>query len=337
MRLLKPFLLVFVSAILGAVVGWYGRGWSTNDQALAEAEEARRQGKTDLALRLAQLQLRTSAGFHPNAERVIARCLASQKKWSEAAKAFDHVVSSTPEDFALHSKALYQIDLPQDALAVCQKGLERFPGDPRLSELETRMYGFHQQNRGALASAERLQAVPGKKMMGLLLGGLIHYQAKNFQSAADWLRKALDVSPTLEGQSGDFPRIELDEVDEAIAASLLVTENQGDALQYAERAFRAKPKAERAVMAAKACIALRRPEEQRRWLDRALELNPEYVDAVMLNIELAISDGRLDEAKRSIDAANKFASSPNVKHGLDLSRARLGAALRAADAKAKQK
>ena len=337
MRFFKPIVIGSLSAIAGGVVGWFANDWMSIDRTIVEATEALKQGKIDLALRLAQLQIRQSPKYQPEAERLVARCLAHQKKWSEAARVFEQTVCSTAEDFALFSIAYYQNQRPKDAMAVCQTGLERFPGDPRLSELETRLYGFHSLAKEALGSAERLKAIPGKKVTGLLLGGMVHFQAKNYQSAADWLRQALELSPTLEGQSDDFQKIGVDEVNDTIAASLLETENRADALPFAERAFRLKPKTERAVMAANACGALNRVDEQRRWLDRALELAPNHVDAMLLKIDLELGEGRLDVVKREIEAISKVPAEPQYKHRLDLARARLGAAQKIADSKAKRK
>src|SRR5215210_5101248 len=95
---LRWALVVFASIFFGAIAGWHAHCRVVDSELIADARAAYEQGKIDLALRLAQAKLQQSDGVHPEAARIVACSLASKQLWSESAKAFDGVISTTPED-----------------------------------------------------------------------------------------------------------------------------------------------------------------------------------------------------------------------------------------------
>src|SRR5688500_11663706 len=206
MKIGRTLFIAVASGSLGAVGGWFAHDKLTRDATSLEAEEALNQGKLDLALRLAQMQIQESGGNHPNAQRVAARSLARQQKWAEAVKAFEQTTPKTLYDYYLHARSLHQLRRGGEALAVIADGFAAYPENPKLIGLETRALGMFQRTKEALASAERLAKLPGYEVEGLLLAGIIHYEAHNYERAAETLCKALARSPQLEGQSEDFPK-----------------------------------------------------------------------------------------------------------------------------------
>jgi len=336
---LRVALIAVVSGGIGSVAGWQAHGRLARDEALDEARSAYEQKKYDLAIRLAQLQARQSSTPNTEALLVIGRSLAAQRKWSEATKTFEQTVLRTPQDFALHAKSLYFQDRVGEAIDVLSNGLATFPDNPHLAELETRILGYRNRPKDALASAERLTKIPGKEMSGRLLLGLIHYGAKNYELAAANLRRALEISPTLEGQADDFDKTDPAVVNEAIAFSLMPTEKAGDAFEYAAAAYDAKPTLDRALLAAKGAAARRNWREVRKWVDRVLALDPNNMDALFLAIDRALEDGAIPEAERALNKAVALSSKSDaaLQHKLNVARARIAATQRSADATNKRK
>jgi tetratricopeptide (TPR) repeat protein len=335
---LRWALVVFTSILIGGIAGWHAHRRVVDSELIADARAAYEQGKIDLALRLAKAQLQESGGLHVEAARIVACSLASKQLWSEAAKAFEGVISTTPEDFSLHAKSLYHLGRHADAVNALSSGLKKFEGDPRLAELEARILATHGPTKEALASARRLVEIPGKEVSGRILTGMVHYGAHNYQLAAVEFRKALALSPTLEGQSTEFAVTPIDLVNEAIATSLLATENEVEAFEFARAAYDAKPNAERALLAAKGAAARKLHSEARDWLAKAFEFEPNNSEALSLAIDLALQTGDVAAARASLNRLETIENaSPAVRHQAKVARARVAAAQRTAETKMKRK
>lgn len=332
LRTVAPFVAVL---LLGFAAGWYVHRSIALETPIAEARLAYEQGNFDLALRMAQLQIARSDGFHPEASRILARSLASQKRWAESAKAFTGAVMTSPEDFALHAKALYQLERFSEALQVISAGLASFANNARLVELEARMLASRRETNEALASANKLLAIPGKEVAARLIIGMVHYAAQNFDLAADNLKRALALSPNLDGQSPDFPATPADAVNEAIADSLLSTSAPCEALEYARAAYESKPNAERATLAAKGAVACKSWVEADKWLERALQQNPNDRNALLIKIDVSLERGALADAEKSLQTLSKLEhNDPGLRHTLKLANARVASARRTAGAQA---
>ena len=333
MKIGRTFLVAMTSASIGAVGGWVAHDKLTSEDTILEAEKALNQGKLDLALRLAQLQIQESGGKHPNAQRIAARSLARQQKWAEAAKAFEQTTAKSLDDYYLYARSLHQLHRGGEALAVIADGLAAYPMDPKLMGLETRALGMFHRTKEALVSAERLANVPGKEVEGLLLAGIIHYEADNYEQAVATFRKALAISPELEGQSEDFPKTTTDFVNEMIAVSLSSSGRKVEAFNYARDAYNMKPNFNRAYQAAKGAEARNQADEAYVWVERALQHEPENVHARIFRVELLLNRGRVNEAEKSMeDLSNKLESPPaDVKHRVKVVKAQI------ANAKAKRK
>jgi tetratricopeptide (TPR) repeat protein len=332
LRAVAPF---FAVLLLGFVGGWYAHRIIALETPIAEAQLAYQQGNFDLAIRLAQLQIQQSNGFHPQASRVLARSLASNKRWAESAKAFTGAVMTSQEDFALHAKALYQLGRFSEAFEVISNGLASFANDPRLLELEARMLASRRLTKEALAAANNLLAIPGKEVAARLIIGMVHYGAQNFDLAADNLKRALVLSPTLDGQTQDFPPTPIDDVNEAIADSLLATSAACEALEYARAAYESRSSTERAVLAAKGAVACKTWVEADKWLERALQQSPDDRNALLMKIDVSLERGALAEAEKALQKLSKLEhNDPSMRHMLKLASARVASARRAAGVQA---
>lgn len=328
----RTILIAVVSAAAGATVGWFAHLKTASYAKTAEASEALRQGKPELALRLAMMQLQKSDGSDMEAQRIVARSLAGLQKWSEAVKAFEQSLFTASEDYYLHAKSLFLLKRPLESLAVVQQGLAAHPADPSLIELEARVLGIVQRTKDALAAAERLSAMPGKEVTGRLLSGMIHYEANNYLHAAEALRSALKASPDLSGQSADFPATTVDVVNEMIAASLVSGAAAAEAGEFAAAAYRVKPNGGRAFLAAQAAKARGDARDASGWLERLFQHQTDHWEGRLMQVELLLDLKRIEEAADLFEKLTKRpAPSTAIKHQVDVAKARI------ANAKSKRK
>jgi tetratricopeptide (TPR) repeat protein len=323
----RTIIIAVISAAAGAAVGWIAHSKIQASGKTLEAAEALRQGKPELSLRLAQIQLQKSDGSDAEAQRIVARSFARLQRWPEAVKAFEQSVYAAAEDYHLHAKSLFLLKRPADALAVVAQGLATHPSDASLAETEARVLAFINRTKEALASAERLSEMPGREVTARLLTGMIHYEANNYLQAAEALRTALKASPDLSGQSPDFPATSVEVVSEMIAAALIDGGAASEGGPFAEAAFRAKPTGGRAHLAAKCARARGDVAGWTAWLDQLFKLEPDHWEGRMLQLELMLEQKRFADAGNLIENLSKRPTpSTAIKHQIDVAKARIASA-----------
>jgi len=293
-RWLAPALVFVAGSIAGA--GAYALWFRSLP--LLEAKRVYAEGKYDLAYSLAQAYLRQSVIWEPEAYAISARSAAHQRRWAEAEQSFQRFSPAGAEDLWLHARSLAGLKKGAAALAVLTDLLRVNPGHAQALHLSVILNAEHPDRADiALGLAERLAEIPSHRITAHLAGGSIAFQHGRFEPAIVHFEKALELSPTLDGQAEDFPKFQVSDALEFLVDACIVKRKYERAEPHARKLYQQRPTADSALKIARIMREQGKEREAMAFAETAVKKDGQLAAAAVLLGELKLDGDKFEEAE----------------------------------------
>src|SRR5688572_7353966 len=253
-----------------------------------------------------------------SAQHTDLKTLIETGKYTEAETTAKKLLAKTPDNGSVRhqlGEALAATGRYTEAIAEFERAAndleksnnvpgERLESDLRRAEL-LELTGQEDQARAIYASLVKYYTDKDPETafeLTLIARALVHLE--RFQDANDMFRAAIESDS--------------DHLDAHLSAGELFTKkyNYADAAQFLSDALQLNPNSARAFLDLALNKRIERGEEVTAALNRALAINPNYVEALSLKAALALEAGKLDAASTEIEKALKINSRSLEAHSL---------------------
>lgn len=238
-----------------------------------------------------------------------ARTSFESRRFDAAAASFEHALKQCPGRASIllpYGQVLYLLGRDQEAELALSESVKLNPAAPEPRYHLSRFY--YQQNRFPLALEHGTMAVqlaPSSFRAHDNLALCYAATGKEAEALRHFL-KALDLVHK-DHPSEDTPYADF--------AAFLMDRNQFEkAFQLAAEAAQRNPASARnSYLTGKALLRLGKADLSLRWLDRAMELDPQYSEAAYLLAQAYRALGRPGEANRALERFKELSRNPRAR------------------------
>ncbi|HVJ79717.1 MAG TPA: hypothetical protein VNC50_01505, partial [Planctomycetia bacterium] len=301
-RWLRRFAWMLLGAAIAVPATWLARDHFTITRPLREARAAFAAKQYLLAYELTQKHVRQKdAPYVPAAAALAARSLVELGRFEEADALFRGLPVDEEGEVSSWVRALVALHRPDDAIALCERFAPRFSG---ADFLRAQVVALTERRRipEARAAAQKLRAIPGEEIAGDLMLGNIENRASKPAEAARHLAAALERDLELKGQP-----VKTERVVGELCESLVQLDRFDEAAGWAYKAFARFQSPALACIAAGVEVKRVQPEAAQVWFKRALEIDREFVKAMLGLGDLELAGGKPGPALRWFEKAAALA------------------------------